>query len=218
MEQPLTLRWRSDERYFTALLTPDLFGGWMLVTSSCSRLERGGRVSQKALANYDQGLEAIRRLRHRRRREGYDLCDEGFAEIGGLDPHARDLRAAETNALLRLFEAWALSTAQQAALLNVDARALAQYLDGRPLADDPALLVRVRHLLAIHKVLRLRYNRDAKVIHEWLHLPCSRLQGRCPLDVMLASAEGLRSLRQHLEREADAGRGCPGRPGRTRAV
>ena len=213
MEQPLTLRWQSASRYYTAMLTPDLFGGWMLVTSSNSRQERSGRVNQKPMANYEQGLDAIRQLRHRRRQEGYNLCDGGFAEMSGFDPRAQDVRAAETNALLRVFDVWGLSKAQQAALLGIDARALEQYLDGRPLADEPGLLLRVRHLLAIHKAMRLRFGQDRQIIQDWLRLPCDRLEGRCPLDLMLGSSDGLSVLRQRLEQEADKQRDCRNKRG-----
>ena len=209
MEQPLTLRWQSPEHYYTAMLTPDLFGGWMLVTASGSRSNGGGRVHQKPVENYDQGLDAIRQLRHRRRREGYDLCGSAFTEFQGLDPNGADLRGAETNALLRIFDVWGVTErAHQSALLGVDDKALGQYLDGRPLANEPELLTRAGHLLAIHKVLRLRYANRRPVIREWLGLTCAILDGRTPMEVMLASPEGLANLRRHLEQEADSFRSC----------
>ncbi len=81
MEQPLSFRWQNADNYYTALLTPDLFGGWTLVTASGACAGKAGRVSQKPLDNYEKGLDAIRQLRHRRRREGYELCGAGFAEF-----------------------------------------------------------------------------------------------------------------------------------------
>lgn len=209
MEQPLTLRWQSAEHYYTAMLTPDLFGGWMLVTDSGSRTGRSGRVQRKPLPSYAKGLDAIQQLRHRRRREGYELCGGSFAGFERFDPHDPDLRGAETNALLRLFEVWGLGVAEQAALLGVDAKTLAGYLDGRPLADDPALLARANHLLAIHKVLRLRYANDREIIRAWLRQPCPRLGEHFPLYAMLDGPDGLAALRRRLEQEADAFRGCP---------
>lgn len=208
MEQPITLRWKSEERYCSAMLTPDLFGGWVLVTSSGAREGRGGRVHQKPVENYETGLENLRQLRHRRRHEGYDLCDGGFAEFERFDPHGRDLRAAESNALQRVFEVWQLSPAEEAALLGIDVRTLNGYLDGRPLADNPALLARVGHLLAIHKVLRLRYGERPDFIREWLRLPNVRLDGNRPLAMMLAGPDGLAEMRRHLDVETGKLRTC----------
>ncbi len=208
MEQPLTYRWQNAENYYTAMLTPDLFGGWTLVTSTSARAGKSGRVSQKQLPNYEKGVDALRQLRHRRRREGYELCAAGFTEFQRFDPRSVDLRSAETHALLRLFDAWQLTREEQANLLNVDMRALEGYLDGRPLADDPVLLSRVANLLAINKVLRLRYGEQPDFLQEWVRMPNARLQARRPLDLMLASREGLTALRQHLEREAGKARGC----------
>ncbi|MDD5364358.1 MAG: DUF2384 domain-containing protein [Gallionellaceae bacterium] len=208
MEQPLTFRWQSAENYYTAMLTPDLFGGWTLVTASGARVGKAGRVHEKPLPSYQEGLDAIRQLRHRRRREGYELCGTGFAEFQRLDPRSADLRAAETQALLRLFEAWQLNREEQLALLDVDARALDGYLDGRPLADDSVLLSRVAHLLAINKMLRLRYGERPDFLQEWLRLPNVKLAGRRPLDLMMASREGLLAMRRHLDRQAGAFRSC----------
>lgn len=208
MEQPLTFRWQTAENYYTAILTPDLFGGWMLVTASGARVGKAGRVHQKVLPSYEKGLDEIRQLRRRRRREGYELCGAGFAEFQSYDPHGADLRSAETLALLRLFESWQLSREEQAGLLGIDARALDGYLDGRPLADDAVLLGRVAHLLAINKVLRLRYGQRPGFPREWIRSPSERLAGRRPLDLMLESREGLAALRRHLDEEAGKFRTC----------
>lgn len=208
MEQPLTYRWQNAENYYTAMLTPDLFGGWTLVTASGARTGKTGRVHQKPLPDYEKGLDAIRQLRHRRRKEGYELCGAAFAEFKRFDPRSVDLRSAETQALLRLFDAWQLNRDEQAALLDIDARSLDGYLDGRPLADDSVLLGRVAHLLAINKVLRLRYGAQPDFLQEWVRLPNAKLDGRRPLDVMMASREGLVALRRHLDQEAGKFRVC----------
>lgn len=212
MEQPLTYRWQSAENYYTAMLTPDLFGGWTLVTASGARAGKAGRVQQKPLPNYEKGLDALRRLRQRRRREGYALCGTGFAEFERLDPHSSDLRSAETLALLRLFDAWHLSREEQAALLGIDVHTLEGYLDGRPLADDAVLLSRVAHLLAINKVLRLRYGDRPDFLSEWVRLPNVKLEGRRPLDIMMQSRESLAAMRRHLDEAAGKFRTC-GRSG-----
>lgn len=183
------------------MLTPDLFGGWMLVTSSGARDGRGGRVYQKAVESYEQGLENLRQLRHRRRHEGYDLCGGAFAEFERFDPHARELRAAESNAILRVFELWQVTPEEQAGLLGTDIRTLNGYLDGKPLADDEELLGRVSHLLAVHKVLRLRYGDRPEFIPEWLRLPNPRMEGKRPIELMLDGPDGLEDFRGHLDIE-----------------
>jgi hypothetical protein len=209
MEQPLTYRWQNADNYYTAMLTPDLFGGWTLVTSSGARAGKSGRVSQKPLPSYEKGVDTLRQLRHRRRREGYELCGAGFAEFRRLDPRSTELRSAETQALLRLFDFWKLSREEQLTLLDIDARALEGYLDGRPLADDAVLLSRVANLLAINKVMRLRYGERPDFLQEWVRLPNTKLAGRRPLDVMMESREGLAAIRQYLDREAGKFRSCP---------
>lgn len=209
MEQPLTYRWQNAENYYTAMLTPDLFGGWTLVTASGPRTGKAGRVSEKPLPSYEKGLDALRQLRHRRRREGYELCGAAFAEIQHLDPRGIELRGAETQALLRLFDAWRLSREEQAALLGVEPRTLDGYLDGHPLADDAVLLSRVGHLLAINKALRLRYGEAPDFPAEWVRMPNAHLAGRRPLDLMLASREGLAAMRRHLDAETGRLRSCP---------
>jgi hypothetical protein len=209
MEQPITLRWQSKERYCSALLTPDLFGGWMLVTSSGSRDGGGGRVHQKPVEDYETGLERLRQLRHRRRSEGYALCGGGFAEFERFDPRAPDVRAAETNALLKMFELWQVAADEQAQLLGVDLRTLNGYLDGKPLADDAALRRRVGHLLAVNKILRLRYGERPDFIREWLRLPNVHLDGERPLGRMLQGPDVLAELRRQLDIETGKRRACP---------
>lgn len=207
MKQPLTLRWKSARHYHTALLTPDLFGGWVLVTSSGDCGEKNGRVHQKPLASYEQGMEAVRRLRHRRRLEGYDFCGGTFTQLD-----ARDVAVPRSanDALLRLFQAWGLDPAEQAAVLGVDAPTLGQFQDGCPLPDDAALLQRARHLLAINKALRLRFAGAGDALRAWLRRPCPELGGHSPVQAMLKSATALANLRDHLALESDQARGCGG--------
>lgn len=208
MEQPLTYRWQNADNYFTAMLTPDLFGSWTLVTSSGSRVGKSGRVQQKVLASYEKGLDAIFQLRHRRRQEGYELCTTGYAEFQRFDPRSVDIRTAKTQAVLRLFDAWQLTRDEQACLLGIDIRSLEGYLDGRPLANDSVLLSRVANLLAINKVLRLRYGECPDFRREWLRLPNARMEGRSPLDIMMESRAGLVDLRKHLDQQAGQFRAC----------
>ncbi len=207
MEQPLTLHWQSAERYYTAMLAPDLFGGWVLVTDSGGRDSRGGRVQRKPVPDYPQGLEALRQLRHRRRREGYTLCSSSFTEFENLDLHNVDVRAAESAAMQRLFADWEIPEAQQSVLLGIGAKTLEGFLDGKPLADEPAPRLRARHLLAIHKALRLRLGLN-DLVCQWLRHPRAELAGRTPLEVMLGTLDELTGLRAQVARIADLAVGC----------
>ena len=206
MKQPLTLHWKSAGHYSTAMLTPDLFGGWVLVTTSGSR--DGGRVRQKVLASYEQGIEAVCRLRHRRRLEGYDLCDTAFTQ---LDAHEVALPGAAGAALLHLFKAWGLNVTEQATLLDIDARALGQLQDGCAFPEEA--VDRVKHLLAINKSLRHRFNGDAEAVRTWLRRPCAALRNQSPLQVMLGSVSALPRLRDRLGHESGLARECCKKPG-----
>ncbi len=203
MEQPLTQHWQSEEGYYTVLLTPDLFGGWVLITASGKRSGRTGRVQHKPVASYAAGLESLRRLRQRRRREGYALCGSGFMELTDLNPHSREHRDAEAEALFRVFRLWRLERAEEAALLDVAAGQVDAFRDSGTLADDPELLRRGGHLLAIHKALRTLHGGDARRAGDWLRQPNPRFEAGCPLELMLTGQEGLKVVRRYLESEAD---------------
>jgi hypothetical protein len=203
MEQPLTLHWQSTEAYFTAVLTPDLFGGWVLITAGSKRNGRPGRVHHKPMLSYASGQEAINVLRKKRRGEGYSLCTTGFMELDDLNPHSSANRSAETSALLRVFRNLDIPFNQQAALLDVDEAAIDAYLDGKTLPDNEALLLRVRLVIAIHKALRHLFAGAPERARAWLRTPNTRFAQALPLDLMLASLDGLQIVRSYLEGEVD---------------
>lgn len=204
MEQPITLHWQSTDGYYTAVLTPDLFGGWVLITASSKRNGRPGRVNHKPMQDYPSGLKSLDALRKKRRGEGYTLCSTGFMELDDLDPRSSANRSAETSALLRAFRNLAIPPAQQAALLNVDAATLDAYQDGKTLADDQTLLARVRLVMAIHKALHHLFAGVPTQAMTWLRAPNPRFDQAKPLDLMLASLDGLKIVRSYLEGEVDA--------------
>lgn len=198
LNQPKLLRWEAVDRYRTAMLMPDLLGAWVLVVSYAYKNGEGGRVRQKVLPSYQQGLEALARLRHRLRRQGFEFRETSFTAFTHLDGHDEVMRGAEALALLRVFRDWGLEDGAQARVLDIDARQLGRLQDGDPLPDDEALLSRVRHLLAINKALRLRFDGNAQAIRDWLGHPCPALGGRSPLDILLHSPASLVNLRSHL--------------------
>jgi hypothetical protein len=204
MEQPVTLHWQSKEAYFTAVLSPDLFGSWVLVTAGGKRDGRAGRVQHKPMPSYANGLENLNRLRKKRRSEGYALCATGFMALDDLDPQSPTSRNAETSAVLRAFSNLAIPLAQQAVLLGVEEAVINAYLDGNTLDNTPKLLERVQLIMAIHKALHLLLAGDPGRARAWLCSQNARFEQARPIDLMLASLDGLKIVRAYLEGEVDA--------------
>jgi len=204
MEQPITLHWQSKEAYFTAVLSPDLFGSWVLVTAGGKRDGRVGRVQHKPMPSYANGLENLNRLRKKRRSEGYALCATGFMELDGLDPQSPASRDAETSAVLRAFRNLAIPLAQQALLLGVEETVINAYQDGKALANSPLLLDRVRLIMAIHKALHSLFAGDPIRAQEWMRRQNPRFEQARPLELMLGSLDGLKIVRAYLESEVDS--------------
>jgi hypothetical protein len=204
MEQPITLHWQSKEAYFTAVLSPDLFGSWVLITAGGKRDGRAGRVQHKPMLSYASGLESLNGLRKKRRSEGYMLCATGFMELDDLDPLSTASRSAETSAVLRAFRNLAIPFPQQAVLLDVAEADINAYLDGKTLEGNLMLLARVRLVMAIHKAVHLLFAGDPERAREWIRAPNARFDQAQPLDLMLASLDGLKIVRSYLEGEVDA--------------
>lgn len=202
----MTLHWHTETHDYSALLTPDLFGEWTLITTSGSRLGGSGRMHRKHVESYGKGMQALRALRQRYRRQGRQLCAAAFSEIHRFDgPEARD---AWADALGRVSLNWALTRAEQARLLGIDERTLNRYLGRAALPDDAAFIARVGHVLAIHKALRLRLGQDVEAVRAWLRRPSTSLDQRIPLDVMCRSDSALAGLRAALEHAMDTARCC----------
>lgn len=204
MEQPITLHWQSQAAYATAVLTPDLFGSWVLITANGKRDGRAGRVRHTPLPSYADGLARLTALRRKRRGEGFALCTTGFLELDDLDPHSDANRNAETHAVLRAFRNLAIPIEQQAVLLAVDLSELNAFYDGKLLPDLPPLLGRVRLVMAIHKALHLLFGGDQDQARHWLASQQQRFAMARPLDVMLTNLDGLKIVRAYLESEVDA--------------
>lgn len=102
------------------------------------------------------------------------------------DATRRDL----ARVLAALFEKWALPTDQQLALLGMSPesrKVLAQYRRGeRALPNSRDTLDRAGFLLGIHKGLRMLFPEDPELRYAWVHRRNALLDGRAPLEVMLA--------------------------------
>ena len=119
-----------------------------------------------------------------------------------LDPGSREARSRLAAMVTRLLEHWALTAAEQSAVLGLSAASrstLARYRTGEPLADSRDLLDRVGHLLGIHKSLRLLFPHDRDLAYRWITQPNRRLGAR-PLDILLEHGfEGLLAVRRYLD-------------------
>jgi len=119
-----------------------------------------------------------------------------------VDPGSREARSRLATMITRLLEHWALSTAEQSAVLGLSAASrstLARYRTGEPLADSRDLLDRVGHLLGIHKSLRLLFPHDRDLAYRWMTQANRRLGAR-PVDVVMEQGfEGLLAVRRYLD-------------------
>jgi hypothetical protein len=115
---------------------------------------------------------------------------------------SRHARARLAAMVVRLLDHWQLAPGEQAAMLGLSGGSrstLARYRAGEPLADSRDLLDRARHLLGIHKSLRLLFPHDRDLAYRWMTTPNRRLGGR-PVDLVLAHGfEGLLALRRYLD-------------------
>lgn len=99
----------------------------------------------------------------------------------------RDERVILARAATKLFELWALSTADQLMLLGLNESnriALQRYANGEALAANRDLLERVGHLLGIHKALKLLYPRNPDLVHGWMSSPNTKFDGATPIDIV----------------------------------
>ena len=114
----------------------------------------------------------------------------------------RDARARLARMIVRLLDHWAVSTAEQSALLGLSAASrstLSRYRSGEPLADSRDLIDRAGHLLGIHKSLRILFAHDRDLAYRWMSTPNARFGAR-PVDVVVTHGfEGLLALRRYLD-------------------
>ena len=115
---------------------------------------------------------------------------------------SRDARARLAAMVVKLFDHWDLSAAEQAEVLGLSSASrstLSRYRGGEPFADSRDLLDRAGHLLGIHKSLRLLFPHDRDLAYTWMTQPNRRLGAR-PVDVVIEHGfEGLLAVRRYLD-------------------
>lgn len=116
------------------------------------------------------------------------------------DLHARQALA---KMVIKLFELWNLSPADQLNILGLNQKnraALSKYSHGEALPASRDIQDRVGWLLAIHKSLRLLYPRNKKILYSWVNCRNEVFGNLTPLDVMKAGGIiGLSRVSRYLE-------------------
>jgi hypothetical protein len=103
----------------------------------------------------------------------------------GLD--AMNTRQALSKVVMKLFQLWNLSTADQLELLGLSPKSrsmLAKYARGDALPATRDIQDRVGWLLAIHKALRLLYPRNPEIRYSWVTRRNAAFDNLPPLAVM----------------------------------
>lgn len=102
----------------------------------------------------------------------------------------------------RLFTHWQLSPAEQADLLGQGSMSrddANRSLEGDTACVNPDVEVRVGHLLAIHRLLRLLFPQNRDLAYQWFSAPNKKFGDRKPVDVVREQGvEGLRLVRSYL--------------------
>jgi hypothetical protein len=112
-------------------------------------------------------------------------------------------RRALAEAVTALLDRWNLAAADRSSLLGLDEGA--ELRPGEALPENPAVLQRAGHLLAIGRALRRMYPYQPTLRDRWVATPEPALGGKTPLATMLAQGiDGIREVRELIESRAGA--------------
>ena len=110
-------------------------------------------------------------------------------------------RRALAEAVTALLDRWNLGAGERSSLLGLDQEA--GLSPGEALPEDPAVLQRAGHLLAIGRALHRAYPYQPALRDRWVATPEPALDGRPPLAVMLEGGEdGIQEVRDLIEARA----------------
>jgi hypothetical protein len=108
-----------------------------------------------------------------------------------------------TRGILSMLEEWEIASGDQLILLGMagaPAREVNRLRDSRPLPDDPEIMSRVEHLIAIADALRTTYPFSKRMGKLWMHKPNRKFRQRTPVATMVEDGiMGLISVRSYLD-------------------
>jgi hypothetical protein len=108
---------------------------------------------------------------------------------------------AVAHMVVELFDQWDLSPEDRLALLGLspsDHSVLNGYLYNNLIEDDQ--YVRITHLLAIHKNLRILFPRNKEQMYSWMNVKNNAFENLSPLDVVKEfGLEGLIRVNSYLD-------------------
>lgn len=106
---------------------------------------------------------------------------------GNFFPNDNEDRQKLATLIIRLFDRWQLSTADQLELLGLSSSSramLGKYRKGKAVPASRDVLDRIGWLLAIHKSLRILYPQNPGICYKWIHRRNQMLGNLTPLEVM----------------------------------
>jgi hypothetical protein len=115
-----------------------------------------------------------------------------FSSVGRpvqSDLDSNENRQQLTRMVMRLFDHWKLTTADQLELLGLSAnsrRMLGQYRKNKALPGNRDMLDRLGWLLVVHQDLRTLYPENPELCYTWIHRRNRHLDNWTPLEVMKA--------------------------------
>ena len=116
-----------------------------------------------------------------------------------IDIHTKESRIALTKMVMRLFDLWDISIADQGALLNRSPTTICRYRNGECFADVKDMHDRVSNLLSIHKSLKILYPYSEDIVYRWTSAKNMEFDSKAPIAVMKQGLDGIISVRDHLE-------------------
>ena len=109
-----------------------------------------------------------------------------------------EARKALAEAILALFHQWNLHLLNQAELLGLNN--MSALNRGEPLPENPQVLERVGHLLAIERALTKHFPFDLNRRDSWIETANPKLENELPLKIMLVEGvEGMKKVRELAE-------------------
>ncbi len=126
-----------------------------------------------------------------------------MSAIAEREVNASEDRGALARMVMTLLDHWNLSTEDQAALLGIAASnraALSNYRSGKPIGTSRDQYDRVKHLLGIHKNLRLLFPHNRDLAYRWMSTRNKAFDNLSPVEVVKEwGFAGLLMVRGYLD-------------------